>query len=77
MALNFVRLVCFFLEFENLQVFIYKSVSAEPPQTEEIDVDSLFEALKQRKDDSITIPTYISSVSHFLLTSKVDSFCFC
>ncbi|XP_004290006.1 PREDICTED: ribokinase [Fragaria vesca subsp. vesca] len=33
----------------------------EPPQTEEIDVESLFEALKQRKDDSITIPTYISS----------------
>ncbi|KAL5538882.1 hypothetical protein UlMin_043125 [Ulmus minor] len=33
----------------------------EDPQTEEVDVDSLLESLKQREDESIAIPTCISS----------------
>lgn len=35
--------------------------SADDPQKEEIDVDSVVDLLKQRKDDSITFPTCIPS----------------
>lgn len=45
----------------NMQVFI-SLLLAESPELEEIDVDSLLEQLKQRKDDNIAVPTCVSSV---------------
>lgn len=45
----------------NIQVFI-SLILAESPELEEIDVDSLLEQLKQRKDDRAAVPTCISSV---------------
>ncbi|PRQ25649.1 putative ketohexokinase [Rosa chinensis] len=47
----------------------------EAPQTEEIDVDSLFEALKQRKDDSLTKPTYVSSPVTKLRANGIGTVC--
>ncbi|KAH9729070.1 PfkB-like carbohydrate kinase family protein [Citrus sinensis] len=45
----------------NIQVFI-SLILAESPELEEIDVDSLLERLKQRKDDRAAVPTCISSL---------------
>lgn len=39
---------------------------AEDSQAEEIDIDILVESLKRQKDESISMPTYISSVMPFL-----------
>ncbi|GAV74159.1 PfkB domain-containing protein [Cephalotus follicularis] len=42
-------------------IMLERSVD-EGPELDEIDVDSLFESLKQRKDDSTAIPTCLSSL---------------
>ncbi|GAY40210.1 hypothetical protein CUMW_050250 [Citrus unshiu] len=42
-------------------IMLERSVN-ESPELEEIDVDSLLEQLKQRKDDRVAVPTCISSL---------------
>lgn len=51
-------------------VFTVALFLAEGPQTEEVDVEILFESLKQQKDGSVANPTYISSVVCFLMNLK-------
>ncbi|KAJ7008957.1 sulfofructose kinase isoform X1 [Populus alba x Populus x berolinensis] len=46
----------------------------EAPASEEKDVDSLLESLKQRKDDNVAIPTCYASVIYILLNSKLTIF---
>ncbi|KAK9944943.1 hypothetical protein M0R45_010483 [Rubus argutus] len=47
----------------------------EAPHTEEMDVDSLWEVLKQRRDDSIIIPTYVSSPVTKLKANGIGTLC--
>jgi hypothetical protein len=51
-------------------LFIVTISLPEGSGTEEIDVDILLESLKQQMDESITIPTYVSSVIYFLMNLK-------
>ncbi|KAJ4728353.1 Ribokinase, Carbohydrate kinase PfkB, Ribokinase-like protein [Melia azedarach] len=45
----------------------------ESPQLEEVDVDSLLEQLKQKKDDSATLPTCISSLETKLTATGIGT----
>ncbi|KAK9944942.1 hypothetical protein M0R45_010482 [Rubus argutus] len=55
-------------------IMLERSVE-EPPHTEEMDVDSLWEVLNQRRDDSITIPTYVSSPVTKLKANGIGTLC--
>ncbi|ONH93083.1 hypothetical protein PRUPE_8G212100 [Prunus persica] len=58
-----------------LKLADYAICSAKFPQTEEMDVDSLLELLKQRKDDNIAIPTCVSSPLTKLRANGVGTVC--
>ncbi|CAB4321699.1 unnamed protein product [Prunus armeniaca] len=55
-------------------IMLERSVD-EAPQTEEMDVDSLLELLKQRKDDKIAIPTCVSLPVTKLRANGVGTVC--
>ncbi|XP_042974421.1 ribokinase-like isoform X2 [Carya illinoinensis] len=50
-------------------IMLERSVG-EGPQTEEIGVEILLESLKRQQDESVAIPTYISSVVYFPMNLK-------
>lgn len=63
MVCNSVNIACFYL-IEITFMFSFKTLFlAEDSQTEEMEADNLLESLKRRKDDGVTDPTCISSVS--------------
>ncbi|KAG6719209.1 hypothetical protein I3842_04G190500 [Carya illinoinensis] len=55
-------------------IMLERSVG-EGPQTEEIDVEILIESLKQKKDESVAIPTYISSPVTRLRANGIGTVC--
>ncbi|XP_068323791.1 uncharacterized protein [Pyrus communis] len=55
-------------------IMLERSVD-ETPQIEEMDVDSLLESLKQRKDDSTAIPTHVSSPVTKLRANGIGTVC--
>ncbi|KAG7984854.1 hypothetical protein I3843_04G181100 [Carya illinoinensis] len=55
-------------------IMLERSVG-EGPQTEEIDVEILLESLKRQKDESVAIPTYISSPVTRLRVNGIGTVC--